>query len=168
MRVEPVIMPVCGAESWTVIDDEFRVVEPAERYLAHLAAIERSPNTVKAYAHGLGLWFEFLEAKALDWEGVGAEDLSRFVGWLRAPADNVILMDDRFALRSQATVNRHLAAVFGFYDFHSRSGLHVATDLVSWRRVSRGSFKPFLHHVTAGRSVRTRPIKLRDHLDWRP
>ena len=161
VRVQRVIMPVSGAESWTVVDDESCVVEPAERYLAHLAAIERSPNTVRAYAYGLRLWFEFLEAKARDWEGVGAEDLSRFVGWLRAPAENVILLDDRSGLRSEATVNRHLAAVFGLYDFHMRSGLQVAADLVSWRRVSRGSFKPFLHHVTAGRPVRTRPIKLR-------
>jgi integrase/recombinase XerD len=161
VRVQRVIMPVTGVESWTVVDDQMSVVESAERYLAHLTAIERSPNTVKAYAHGLRLWFEFLQARERDWEGVGAEDLSRFAGWLRTPADNVVLLDDRSALRSEATVNRHLAAVFGFYDFHSRSGLQVATDLVSWRRASRGSFKPFLHHVTAGRPMRTRPIKLR-------
>jgi integrase/recombinase XerD len=161
VRVQRVIMPVTGAESWTVVDDESHVVQPVERYLAHLAAIERSPNTVRAYAYGLRLWFEFLDDRSLVWDEVGAEALSRFVGWLRAPADNVIVLDDRAALRSESTVNRHLAAVFGLYDFHSRSGLKTAAEIVSWRRVPRGSYKPFLHHVTAGRPVRTRPVKLR-------
>jgi len=31
---------------------------------------------------------------------------------------------------------------------------------VAWRRVSRGAYKPFLHHVTKGRPVPTRPVKL--------
>ena len=52
MRVQRVVMPVTGETSWTVVDDDFCPVEPAERYLAHLAALERSPNTVRAYAQG--------------------------------------------------------------------------------------------------------------------
>lgn len=155
------VMPVTGAESWTVVDGDWAPVEPAERYLAHLAGIERSPNTVRAYAHGLRLWFEFLDLRDRSWDSAGVEDVSRFVAWLRAPADNVIVLDDTAAVRSEATVNRHLAALFGFYDFHARSGVVLAADLVAWRRVTRGSYKPFLHHVTRGRAVPTRPVKLR-------
>jgi integrase len=154
-------MPVTGAVSWTVVDDQSAMVAPAERYLAHLAAIERSPNTVKAYAHGLRLWFDFLEIGRLVWNEVGVEEVSRFVAWLRAPAPNVIVLDDRSAVRSEATVNRHLAAVFGLYGFHVRLGVDVNDGLISWRRVPRGSYKPFLHHVTAGRPLATRPVKLR-------
>jgi len=161
VRVQRVVMPVTGVVSWTVIDDSWGPVAPAERYLAHLAGIERSPNTVRAYAFGLRFWFEFLELRDLVWDQVGVEDVSRFVAWLRSPADNVIVIDDTAAIRSEATVNRHLAAVFGFYDFHSRSGVETAAGLVAWRRVSRGSFKPFLHHVTSGRPIATRPVKLR-------
>lgn len=161
MRVQRVVMPLTGAESWTVVDSDWAPVEPAERYLAHLAGIERSPNTVRAYAHGLRLWFEFLDLRGLAWESTGVEDVSRFVAWLRAPADDVIVLDDTAAVRSEATVNRHLAALFGFYDFHARSGVALAADLVAWRRVSRGSYKPFLHHVTRGRPIATRPVKLR-------
>ena len=98
MRVQRVVMPVTGAESWTVVDDGWALVEPVERYLAHLAGIERSPNTVRAYAHGLRLWFEFLGARRLVWDSVGIEDVSRFVAWLRAPADNVIVFDDTAAV----------------------------------------------------------------------
>ena len=68
MRVQRLVMPVSGAESWTVLDDAMLPIEPAERFLAHLAAIERSPNTVKAYAHGLRLWFEFLGLRGVLWD----------------------------------------------------------------------------------------------------
>ena len=62
MRVQRVVMPVTGAESWTVVDDGWAPVEPVERYLAHLAGIERSPNTLRATRMVPRLWFEFLGA----------------------------------------------------------------------------------------------------------
>ena len=161
MRVQRLVMPVTGAESWTVLDDDLSTVGAAERFLAHLAAIERSPNTVRAYAHSLALWFEWLALRDQTWDAAEVEDVSEFVRWLRAPADNVIVLDISASRRSESTVNRHLAAVFGFYDFHVRAGVELAESLVSWRRVPRGSYKPFLHHVTAGRPVPTRPVKLK-------
>jgi integrase/recombinase XerD len=161
VRVQRLVMPVTGAESWTVLDDGLVTVEPAERFLAHLAAIERSPNTLRAYAHSLALWFEWLGLRDRVWDAAEVEDVSEFVRWLRAPADNVIVLDVSASRRSESTVNRHLAAVFGFYDFHVRAGVALAESLVAWRRVPRGSYKPFLHHVTAGRPVPTRPVKLK-------
>jgi integrase/recombinase XerD len=161
VRVQRLVMPVTGAESWTVVDDELATVEPAERFLAHLAAIERSPNTVRAYAHSLALWFEWLGLRERAWDAAEVEDVSEFVRWLRAPADNVIVLDMSASRRAESTVNRHLAAVFGFYDFHARAGVDLAESLVAWRRVPRGSYKPFLHHVTAGRAIPTRPVKLK-------
>jgi len=153
-------MPVSGAESWTLLGDDGEVVEPAERYLAYLAAIERSPNTVRAYAISLKLWFEFLSQTHRSWDHVGIEDVARFVAWLRAPADNVIVLAHGNGVRAPATINRYLAGVFGFYDHHARTGLSVAAELVAWRRMSRGSYKPFLHHVTKGRPIPVRPVKL--------
>ena len=114
MIVQRVVMPVTDAVSWTVLHDGVPI-EPVERYLAYLAALERSPNTVRAYALSLRLWFVFLEAAGVDWASVGVEDVARFVAWLRAPAPNVIVLDAGTARRSPATVNRHLAGVFGFY-----------------------------------------------------
>ncbi len=49
MHVQRVVMP-SGVESATLMSGGV-VVDPAERFLAHLTAIERSPNTVRAYAH---------------------------------------------------------------------------------------------------------------------
>ena len=67
--VQRVVVPTTDAVSWTVVDGDFTVVSPAEAYLAYLAAIERSPNTVRAYASSLKLWFEFLGAQGLSWDG---------------------------------------------------------------------------------------------------
>ena len=161
MKAQRVLMPVTQRKSWTVVDEQFVVIDAAERYLAHLAGIERSPNTVRAYAHSLALWFDFLRLRQVGWPEAGVEDVSSFVTWLRAPAENVIVIAAAGARRSESTVNRHLAAIFGFYDFHARTGVVLAESLVAWRRVPRGSFKPFLHHVTKGRPIATRPVKLR-------
>ncbi|TDE25014.1 hypothetical protein E1295_45140 [Nonomuraea mesophila] len=45
------------AESWTVLGEAGVPIEPIERYLAYLPDIDRSPNTVKAYAHDLKDYF---------------------------------------------------------------------------------------------------------------
>ena len=50
MRVQQALPPDGGPESWTVLDERFAVVEPADAFLAHLTAIERSPGTVHAYS----------------------------------------------------------------------------------------------------------------------
>jgi hypothetical protein len=60
-----VVSPVSSRESWTVVGDDDRTVEPVELYLAYLTGVERSPNTVKAYAHDLKDWFEFLADREL-------------------------------------------------------------------------------------------------------
>ena len=127
---------------------------------AQLAALERSPETVRAYAFGLKAYFEFLAADGVAWDEASVEDVGRFVAWLRAPGSNVVVLDGGAARRSPATVNRYLAAVFGFYDFHARRGVGLASQLVAWRRINRGGYKPLLHHIGKARPVRTRPIGL--------
>ena len=53
MLVARVVMPDSRRESWTVLGPDGVPVGPVERYLAFLTDVERSPNTVKAYAHDL-------------------------------------------------------------------------------------------------------------------
>jgi len=50
MFVQRVVAPGSRRESWTVLGGDGVPVEPVERYLAYLTDVERSPNTVKAYA----------------------------------------------------------------------------------------------------------------------
>jgi integrase/recombinase XerD len=159
--VQRVVMPITEAVSWTVLDDGGVPLVPVEAYLAHLAALERSPETVRGYAVSLKLWFEFLAAIDVGWDEATIDDVARFVAWLRAPAANVVVMEGGTARRSPGTVNRcYLAGVFGFYDHHGRSGAGLAGDLVAWRRVNRGGYKPFLHGIGKSRPIPTRPVKL--------
>ena len=161
MRVQQVVMPD-GTESWTVLDDCGDPVPPVEAFLAHLQALDRSPTTVRTYATSLNLWWQFLARVGAVFDEVTVDHVSRFVAWLRAPAENVTVLEDGDARCAAATVNRHLAALFSFYDYQARNGLAIAQSLVAWRRVSRGGYRPFLHHVTAGRPVPTRPLRLRE------
>jgi site-specific recombinase XerD len=85
MHVQRVQSPTSPLESWTVLGDGDTQVAPIERYLAYLSDIERSPNTIKAYAHDLKDWFVFLAARGLDWREVRLEDVGEFVAWLRLP-----------------------------------------------------------------------------------
>src|SRR5258707_864302 len=85
MQVQPVIMPASGTESWTVLGDDDVPVVPVERYLAYLTDVERSPNTVRAYAHDLKDYWQFLACRGLDWRHVRLEDIGDYVTWLRLP-----------------------------------------------------------------------------------
>lgn len=160
-------MPYGDVESWTVLDARWSVIEPVEAFLSHLHAVERSPNTVKAYAHDLRDYFEFLAQAGLAWASVRFEDVGRFVGWLRLPPvarrEGVAVLPGTSGYCSAGTVNRKLSAVSAFYEFHHRHGEGPGDLLTGWRRrdFRGGSWQPLLAHL-GPRSERTRLIKLRD------
>ncbi len=167
MLVQRVLMPTSSLESWTVLGDGGGPVEPIERYLAYLTDIERSPNTVKAYAHDLKDWFVFLDARGLDWREVRLEDLGEFVAWLRLPpagrAGAVLMLPSAEHHCAKGTVNRKLAAISGLYTFLARHGVDLGdlvTELHPGRR-RRSGWKPFLYHLSSGEPERRRTIKLR-------
>ena len=138
------VLPGLGVESWTVIGPDLRPVAVVDEYLAWLTHIERSPNTVEAYARDLRLFWTFLAEVGLDWEAVDVAALGEFAAWARRPAGNVVLLHDHAARRSASTVNRMLSSVVGFYEFHARRGNRLASELVVQTRWGRGGYKPFL------------------------
>jgi len=76
MRVQRVLMPGTAFESWTVLGDDLM---PVERFLSYLASIEKSPNTIKAYAHDLKDWLTYLDRHGVDWRAARLEDVAGFV-----------------------------------------------------------------------------------------
>jgi integrase/recombinase XerD len=164
VRVQRVVMP-SGGESSTLLSDGV-VVEPVERFLAHLTSIERSPNTVRAYAHDLRDFFAYLRLRELDWAAVVLEDIGRFVAWLRLSnsargSNQVTALPGLEGNVSAATVNRKLSALASFYEFHQRHGVDVGELLTRWRPGGRGgSWQPFLAHLGT-RPERHRAIALR-------
>jgi integrase/recombinase XerD len=166
MHVQRVLPPHGRRESWTVLGDD-GPVQPIERYLAYLTDIERSPNTVKAYAHDLKDWFVFLTGQGLDWREVRLEDVARFVAWLRRP---VAARDGSIAVLpsvehhcGESTVNRKLSALSAFYQYASRSGVDLGELLVTWQPAGRrgAAWKPFLHHISKGEPQARHTIALR-------
>jgi site-specific recombinase XerD len=69
-----------------VLDDEYLPIKPIENFLAYCENIERSPNTIRSYAHHLKLFWEYLRDANLDWKSANTLDIiADFVAWLRCP-----------------------------------------------------------------------------------
>ena len=73
-------MPSSGVESWTVIGPDRRPVAVVDEFLAWLTDIERSPNTVEAYAHDLRAFWTFLAERGLGVGRVGGGGAGRVRG----------------------------------------------------------------------------------------
>ena len=168
MHVQRVALPRSGLESWTVLGDEGIPVEPIERYLAYLTDVERSPNTVKAYAHDLKDYWVFLTLRGLDWREVRLEDIGEYVAWLRLPPPGrdgaVAVLPSVQPHVGAATINRKLSALAAFYSHQARHGVDVGELLTTWQLPGprgRGGWKPFLHHVAKGKPQARRVIALK-------
>jgi integrase/recombinase XerD len=166
VHVQRVAVPTSRVESWTVLGDDDVPVEPVERFLAYLSQIERSPNTVKAYAHDLKDFWVFLTSRGLDWRLVRLEDLGEYVGWLRLPpegrAGSVAVLPWVDPQVGPATINRKLSALSAFYTYQARHGVDVGELLTTMAPPGRrGGWKPFLHHISKGTSKPRRTITLR-------
>lgn len=167
MLVQRVVLPASGRESWTVLGDDDAPVAPIEAYLAYLSDIERSPNTVKAYAHDLKDWFDFLASRQLEWREVRLEDMGEFVAWLRLPpagrAGEVAVLPSVRAQCTERTINRKLSALSAFYQHAARGGVDLGDLLVMWQpgRGRGSSWKPFLHHISKSLPAPRRAITLK-------
>jgi site-specific recombinase XerC len=163
MLAQRILMPSSGAVSWTVVGEDLLPVAPVEAFLAYLAAVERSPLTVRTYAHDLAVYFRFLVDQGVDWREASLDLLSGYIFWLRRPAPNVVVLDVEESRRSPRTVNRMLGAVASFYDYQARCGVGVAVaaQLTVWRRIARRDYRPMLHHIAKSRPVATSALRLR-------
>lgn len=150
-----------GKESWIVLDDDFRPVREISLYVTYLVSLERSPNTIQSYARSLKLFWDFLAYEGLLWSDITLEKVADFIVWLRRPDPGVLSIERQEAKRTEGTINNILSAVYGFYDFHHRLG--NVRDLEGFgAQVFRGRrYKSFLHHVTKGKPVQSRLLRLK-------
>lgn len=131
--------------------------------------IGRSPNTVRAYAHDLRDLFEFLRLRERCWERLTLEQLGEFVVWLQLPAEGrsgaVSVLPSVSAHVSATTVNRKLAAVSAFYDFHGRHGVQV-DGMWQWRRGRRSMLRKPSDDSSADRTDRKPAMKPSSEPGW--
>jgi len=150
-----------GERTWTVLDRDHRVAEPAEQYLEYLRMVGRSPNTVKSYARALALWWEFLAVYELAWDAVTVEDLGRFLGWLRSGDEPGLASIERRPARfSEGTVALRLQAVCSLYRYHHFNGVEAASRLYERVFFGRRAYKPMLEHLARGRGHERRVVRV--------
>jgi len=161
MKVQRVQLPGEGGVTWVVLGDDYLPIGPIADFLSYLRNIERSPNTVRAYAHHLKLYWEFLTANHLNWTTIGLTQLAEFAAWLRLPTPNVIPLQPQESQRTEVTVNTILTAVCMFYDFHERTETVKNIPLYTMTLQPGRRYKSLLHHINKSKPVRTRLIKLK-------
>src|SRR5512134_3121147 len=165
MHVQRVALASRGVVSWTVLGDDDLPIPPVERYLAFLTDVERSPNTVRAFAHDLKDYWAFLAFRALDWREVRLEDLGEYVAWLQLPPSGrgggIVVLPSARPHVGVATINRKLSALSAFYAHQARHGVNVGDLLTTLQPPDRrGGWKAFLHHIDPGRPRPRRTIAL--------
>ena len=159
-RTQRLALP-SGERTWTVLDKDHRVVEPAEGYLEFLRSQRSSPNTVKAYARALAMWWQYLDAFNLRWDAVTVEHFGAFLTWLRTGDEpDVVSIERRPARFAESTIAARLRAVISCYDFHLLNGVDVGRDLhrISYRS---GRYKPLLEHVARRKGRRQAVVRVR-------
>ncbi len=162
MKVQRITLPNQNQTSWVVLDDAYYPVLPIQSFLTYLNNIERSPNTVRAYAHHLKLFWEYLADRKLNWTAVGVQEMADFINWLRDPRPlGVTAIHARVAQRTERTINTILAAVVTFYDYHARLGAGPDIPWYRFQALPQRRYKSFLHGVTKTKSAKTHILKLK-------
>lgn len=157
-----VLMPTSGFSSWTVVGPDRAAVPEIESFLAWITNLERSPNTIEAYARDLRLFWSFLYERNLGWEDVEVDSLGDFVGWARQPFPNVAVVHDGQSRRSPRSVNRALTSIVAFYEFQARRGNKLAKRLVVETRRGTGGYKGLLHGLGRQSAKRGQAVRLRE------
>jgi site-specific recombinase XerD len=162
MKVQKGFLPDSNQPIWMVLGDDYLPIDPIGKYLHYLESVERSPNTLSSYAHSLKLYWEFLQDEQLDWREVNLENLSELIHWLRNPNKGVISLKAQVSPRSERTINNYLTVVCGFYEFHERLGTFEGLEAYRYQFQTGRKYKSFLHHISKGKEVKTRLLKVKE------
>ncbi len=160
MKVQRVRLPDTDRVTWLVLDDHYTPIQPILTYLKFLHNLDRSPNTIRATAHHLKLFWEYLRDAHLSWTEVDVVQLAGFISWLRRPDPKVVSIAAQKARRTNATIDLALGAVHGLYQFHAR--IHTIPELPLYQLSMpyRHRYKPFLHGIAKTQPEQTRVVSV--------
>lgn len=162
MKVQKGILLDTDRQVWMVLDDDYLPIEPIQKYLHYLDSVGRSPNTIQTYAHNLKLFWEFLRDSKLNWLEIDLEQLSNFIHWLRNPNSGVLSVQPQVSKRCEKTINHCLTTVCGFYEFQERIGATEGVGVYRYQLQPGRKYKSFLHHISKGKEVKTRLLKIKE------
>ena len=149
-------------DSYTVVDDTGLPVLPAHEFLRFLRDQDRSPNTVRGYARGLGYWWTLLEHVGDEWDQFPVSRFGDFLTYLRyGDLPGVTRLSERERWLAESSVATYSAAVLALYTFHADAHhlIEPYERLYSARRTQRWAspYKGFLDGVGPHRDHR-RPL----------
>lgn len=105
--------------------------EACERYLEYITSVRGlSPRTIEGYERELSRFADFIEREELDWRRMRGQDVRLFLGDLLREG------------LAEASVNRALSAVKGFYAYCRRFELVEKEPFSSVRGMKRGRRLP--------------------------
>ena len=141
---------------WLVVDESGTFITPIQKYIQHLFCLDKSPYTIKSYAHNLKLYWEFLKKYNFQWHKVKINQIEAFASWLKRCHSSL-------AVREDSSMNTMLSAVIGFYEFHRRFS-KISLQLIYQKRSFIQNYPSLLSHVkkntlTKHRMIKFRPVK---------
>lgn len=147
---------------YILLDNEYKPIDAVKRYLKFLDNTDKSPNTLKNYAHHLKIYFEYLNIIDISYDelntqrGKGSLELfSDFIAWLQYPnylEGNVVAITSQEAERSNKTVNIIMNTVLGFYDYLAKNNELKEMDLYKIQR-GNSKFKSFLYELVSNKKI---------------
>jgi integrase len=154
-----------GQIKWLVIGDDYLPVQPIQQYFTFLESCDKSPCTTRTYAHHLKLYWDFLLRTNINWDSINIDVIGQFIVYLKGgEIGNVVSLEAKESNRSSRTINQIITAIYSFYDYHYRAGniseLPIYIDKKAYYSQSRS--KPLLHHITKGKPVRNKLLKLKE------
>jgi integrase/recombinase XerD len=161
MKVQRARLPETNRSTWLVLDDDYLPIQAISAFLKFCENLGRSPYTVRAWAHHLKLFWEFLHDEQIEWTNMNVAHLANFVSWLRRPQTDVVSIAHQGAKRTDATIDQILAAVHSFYDFHMRMKHVPDLELYQFLTLPNRQYKSFLHGIAKSKPVQTRVVKVK-------
>lgn len=158
MKVQRVRFPKTDQIRWIVLDDAFVPIQPICVYLMFLNDLDRSPNTIRATAYHLKLFWEYLRDEQLDWTEIDIARLAGFITWLRRLDPSIRSLERQEARRTNATIDQMLGTVHRFYDYHVRLKTVQELPLYQWSMPYQRRYKPFLYGIAKMKPEQTRII----------
>lgn len=126
----------------------------ARSWLTFLANLQRSPNTIDAYARDLQDYLQFCQREGIDVEAAQRTDIARYVRDMserpRPHQPKVTVLDSGAGL-ANATMQRRLTSVRLYYDFLVEDGVRAINPVgrgryIPGRRASSSSDRGLLRH----------------------
>jgi integrase/recombinase XerD len=160
MKVQRIQFPNTNHSFWMVVGDDYLPIKPILACLKFMEDVGRSPNTIRATAQHLKLYWEYLRDESLDWKNIDIAQLAAFISWLRCP-HGIVSLEVQRALRTDATIDQILTAVHSFYNFHIRMKNVPDLPLSRFILVPIRRYKPMLHGMVKSTPVKTRVVKVK-------